>query len=183
MNNAARLAPPIREVARSAGGFLVFALAACASFDGRGLVPGQSSERDVQAVMGKPAETQALASGETLYWYPQLPWGHVSYAARIGADGRLLALEQRLTDENISMIVRGQSTAKEVHDVLGPAWQPQRYANLERDVWTYPMRLPGHALPKWYVVQFSYDGIVRETYLFDDPQFVPMDRGGGRSGF
>jgi len=164
-------------VARSAGG-LVFALAACASFDGHGLVPGQSGEREVQAVMGKPAETQALANGETVYWYPQLPWGHVSYAARIGPDGHLVALEQRLTEENTSKIVRGQTTTKEVHDLLGPAWQPQRYPNLERDVWTYPMRVAGHALPKWYVLQFSYDGIVRETYLFDDPQFVPQDRGG-----
>ena len=164
-------------MARSAGG-LVFALAACASFDGHGLVPGQSGEREVQAVMGKPAETQALANGETVYWYPQLPWGHVSYAARIGPDGHLVALEQRLTEENTSKIVRGQTTTKEVHDLLGPAWQPQRYPNLERDVWTYPMRVAGHALPKWYVLQFSYDGIVRETYLFDDPQFVPQDHGG-----
>jgi hypothetical protein len=166
-------------VARWAEGFLFLALAACASNDGRGLVPGQSREQDVQAVMGKPAEVQALANGETVYWYPQLPWGHVSYAARLGPDGRLLAFEQRLTEENTSKIVRGQTTAKEVHDLLGPAWQPQRFGNLERDVWTYPMRVPGHALPKWYVVQFSYDGVAREIYLFDDPQFVPMDRGGG----
>jgi len=164
-------------VARSAGGFAFALLISCASVDGRGLVPGQSSEGDVQAVMGKPAETQALANGETVYWYPQLPWGHASYAARLGADGHLIAVEQRLTNENISRIVRGQSTAKEVHDVLGPAWQPQRYPNLQRDVWTYPMRLAGYGLPQWYVVQLSYDGIVRETYLFDDPQFVPQDRG------
>jgi len=158
---------------------VVFALlAGCASSDGRGLVAGQSSERDVLAVMGKPAETQALADGGTVYWYPQLPWGHASYAARIAPDGHLVAFEQRLTEANISKIVRGETSAKEVHDLLGPAWQPQRFGNLERDVWTYPMRVPGHPLPKWYVVQLSYDGIVRETYLFDDPQFVPQDRGG-----
>ena len=152
-------------------------MAACASFDGRGLVPGESSERELEALMGKPAETQPLAGGETLYWYPRLPWGHVSYAARIGADGRLVALEQRLTEGNISKVVRGQTTGKEVHDLLGPAWQPQHYPNLERDIWTYPMRVPGHALPKWFLVQLSSDGIVRETYLIDDPQFVPQDRG------
>ena len=163
---------------RRAAFFVLLFLAACASFDGRGLVPGQSSERDVQAVMGKPAERQALASGETVYWYPQLPWGHVSYAARIGPDGHLVALEQRLTEDNISKIVRGQTTGKEVHDLLGPAWQPQHYSNLDRDIWTYPMRVPGHALPKWFLVQLSPDGIVRETYLIDDPQFVPQDRGG-----
>jgi hypothetical protein len=178
VNSTAWVAPLIRGGAGGAGGFLVLTLAACASNDGRGLVPGQSSEHDVRAIMGQPAETQPLANGDTVYWYPQLPWGHVSYAALIAPDGRLVAFEQRLTEGNISKIVRGQTTAREVHDLLGPAWQPQRYGNLERDVWTYPMRVPGHALPKWYVVQLSYDGIVRETYLFDDPQFVPQDRGG-----
>jgi len=156
---------------------LALLLAACASNDGRGLIPGQSSEQDVQTIMGKPTETQALANGDKLYWYPQLPWGHVSYAARVSADGRLVSWEQRLTEENTSKIVRGQTTSKEVHDLLGPPWQPQRYDRMERDIWTYPMRVAGHYLPKWYVVQFSYDGIAREIYLFDDPQYVPMDRG------
>jgi hypothetical protein len=152
-------------------------LASCASVDGRGLVAGQSTQRDVESIMGKPAETQPAPGGETVYWYPQLPWGHASYAARIGPDGRLVALEQRLTEENISKIVRGQTHAKEVHDLLGPAWQPQRYERMERDIWTYPMRVAGHQLPKWFLVQMSPDGIVRETYLMDDPQFVPQDRG------
>src|SRR5690349_24374869 len=106
--NSFGFAPLIRGVARSAGGFLVFVLASCASVDGRGLVAGQSSERDVLAVMGTPAEKDA-AGAETVYWYPQFPWGHASYAARIGADGRLLAFEQRLTEDNISKIVRGQT--------------------------------------------------------------------------
>lgn len=156
---------------------LFFALASCASVDGRGLIPGQSSERDVQAVMGKPAETQPLANGDTVYWYPQLPWGHASYAARVGPGGRLVAFDQRLTEDNISKIVRGQTTAKEVHDLLGPAWRPEHYERMQRDIWTYPMRMPGYALPKWFLVQLSPDGIVRETYLLDDPQFVPQDHG------
>jgi hypothetical protein len=39
------------------------------------------------------------------------------------------------------------------------------------------MRVAGRPLPQWFVVQISPDGIVRETYLMDDPQFVPQDRG------
>jgi len=164
-----------REKASRAAGLLALALAACAT--GASLVPGQSSERDVEALLGRPAESQPLAGGETLYWYPQFPWGHASYVARIGADGRLVALEQRLTEENISKIVRGQTRASEVHDLLGPAWRPEHYERMQRDIWTYPMRVPGYALPKWFLVQMSPDGIVRETYLMDDPQFVPQDRG------
>jgi hypothetical protein len=161
--------------ASSAAALLVLALAACAT--SASLVPGQSSERDVEAVLGRPAESQALADGETLYWYPQFPWGHASYAARIGPDGRLVTLEQRLTEENIAKIVRGQTNAKQVHELLGPAWRPEHHERMERDIWTYPMRVAGRPLPQWFVVQISPDGIVRETYLMDDPQFVPQDRG------
>src|SRR5690242_12844204 len=138
-NRGCGFAPLIRGVARSAGGLVFLFLAACASNDGRGLVPGQSSDQDVQRIMGKPAETQQLANGEIVYWYPQLPWGHVSYAARVGPDGRLLAFDQRLTEDNISKIVRGQTTAKQVHDLLGPAWRPEHYERMQRDIWTYPM--------------------------------------------
>lgn len=153
---------------------LALSLAACA---GQGLVPGQSSVGDVEAKMGRPAEKRALAGGETVYYYPQLPWGQVTYAARIGADGRLIALEQRLTEENIAKVVKGRSTAGEVRDLLGPPYEPVKFERLQRDVWTYPMRIPADPTPKWFIVQFSPDGLVRETYLMDDPNFVPKDGG------
>jgi hypothetical protein len=151
-------------------------IAGCAS--GPTLVPGQSTLRDVEAKMGRPAETMQGPNGQTICWYPQLPWGHASYAARIGSDGRLIAVEQRLTEANIRKIVPGSTTADEVHALLGPSYMPQRYERMERDIWTYPMRVAGRQLPQWFLVQMSYDGVVRETYLMDDPQFVPMDRGG-----
>jgi len=58
---------------------IVLALAAvaagCATYDGRGLVRGQSTAAEVHAAMGKPAEQRPGANGETVYYYPQLPWG------------------------------------------------------------------------------------------------------------
>src|SRR5258708_40141802 len=71
-------------------GFLV-ALAGCAS--GPALVPGQSTLQDVEARFGRPAETQPAPNGQTICWFPQLPWGHASYAARIGPDGPVIAVE------------------------------------------------------------------------------------------
>jgi hypothetical protein len=142
---------------------------------GRQLIPGQSTVADVEAKWGPAAERHTHPDGETVYYYPQLPWGHVTYAARIGADGRLVAIEQRLTDENIAKVVRGRTTAAEVRDLLGPPYRPMRFARMERDIWTYPMRSAGHPTPKWFLVQLSLDGVVRETYLMDDPQFVPKD--------
>ncbi len=161
---------------------IVLALAAvaasCATYDGRGLVRGQSTAAEVHAAMGKPAEQRPGTNGETVYYYPQLPWGHASYAARVGADGKLIAVEQRLTEDNIKKVVRGQTTMKEVRDLLGPPWEP--LTRPHREIWTYPMRIPADPTPKWFVVQMSSDGVVRETMVMDDWQFVPKDSPGRR---
>jgi len=157
---------------------LVFLLAACASYQGRGLVAGQSTAADVQASMGKPAEQRPGPNGETVYYYPQLPWGHATYVARVGADGKLVAVEQRLTEDNIKKVVRGKTTMKEVRDLLGPPWEP--LTRPTREIWTYPMRIPADPTPKWFVVQMSSDGIVREAFVMDDWQFVPKDSPGMR---
>jgi hypothetical protein len=152
------------------------AIAGCA---GSELMPGQSTAADVEAKWGPAAEKHTHPDGETVYYYPQLPWGRVTYAARIGPDERLIAFEQRLTEENIAKVVRGRSSAAEVRDLLGPPYQPMRIERMNREIWTYPMRIPADPTPKWFLVQLSLeDGVVRETYLMDDPDFVP--KGGGR---
>jgi hypothetical protein len=143
--------------------------------DGRGLQPGHSTVADVRAVMGEPAEKRAGPGGETVYWYPRLPYGRESYAARIDSEGKLIALEQRLTEENIAKVVRDRTTMQEVRDLLGPPFEPTKFARMQRDIWTYPMRIAGDLNPKWFIVQMSPDGVVRETYLMDDPQFQPKD--------
>ncbi|MGQ0650868.1 MAG: hypothetical protein ACT4P4_01165 [Betaproteobacteria bacterium] len=133
------------------------------------------------AAPGGPAEVRPGPNGETVHYYPQLPYGRVTYAHRYGADGQLIAIEQRLTERNTARIVRGQTTMKEVRDLLGPPWRPERYALMEREAWTYPMLIEGDPNPKWFIVQLSTaDGIVRETYMMNDPQFMQPDSPGGR---
>src|SRR5256886_16963550 len=89
-------------------------LAGCASYAGRGLAPGQSSAAEVEAVMGPAAAKRPGPNGETVLWFPRMPYGDGTYAARVGADGRLVAIEQRLTEQNIARIERGKSTADSV---------------------------------------------------------------------
>ena len=61
-------------------------------------------------------------------------------------------------------------------NVAFPPFEPGVYHPLEREVWTYPMRIQGASLPKWFVVQLSLDDhTVRETYLMDDPNFTAKD--------
>ena len=154
---------------------LVLLLAGCASFEGRGLVPGQSTAADVEAVMGLAADKRPADGGETVYYFPRLPWGYATYAARIAPDGKLVALEQRLTLENIEKLKPGVTQAAEVRDLLGPPFEPMKQALSGNEIWTYPMRIPGYPTPKWFLAHVSPDGVLRETYMIDDPNWVRGD--------
>jgi hypothetical protein len=157
---------------------IVFALAVlaagCASFEGRGLVAGQSTAADVDARMGPAAAKRPAPGGETVYYYPRLPWGYVTYAARIAPDGRLVALEQRLTLENTEKVKAGATRADDVLDLLGPPFEPMHAKMSGLDIWTYPMRIPGYPTPRWFLVNLA-DGVVKETYFIDDPNWVQPD--------
>lgn len=156
--------------------FAAIAFAAgCASFEGRGLMAGQSTLADVEKVMGRAAEKRPAPGGEMAYYFPRLPWGYATYVARIGADGRLVAIEQRLTEENIAKLKPGATRAEEVRDLLGPPFEPMKQALSGSEIWTYPMRIAGHPIPKWFLAHISPDGVLRETYLIDDPHWVRQD--------
>src|SRR5207248_1300957 len=81
---------------------LLLLLAACASFDGHNLVPGQSTVNDVVSTMGQPADKRIGPQGETIYWYPQLPWGHASYAALISPDDHTVRETYLMDDPNFT---------------------------------------------------------------------------------
>jgi len=151
-------------------GLLLLLLAAgCASYDGRGLVPGQSSAAEVEAAMGPAADKRPAAGGETVYYYPRHPFGYTTYAARIAPDGKLIALEQRLTPENMDKLKPGVTRAEEVLDLLGPPYRPMKQATSGDEIWTYPFLIPGFTLGHWFVVHISPDGLVREKNTINDP--------------
>ena len=150
-------------------------VAGCASYSGRGLVPGQSSAAEVEAVMGSAAAKRPGPNGETVLWFPRMPYGDGTYAARIGADGRLIAIEQRLTEENIAKIERGKTTADQVLDLVGPPYRVDQFPRMEREIWTYKMQV--FPFPKALFVQFSYDHVVREVYFMDDPEIPRLGAG------
>ena len=150
-------------------------LAGCAGFDGRGLQPGVSTATDVEALMGTPAERRKSVNGETVLWYPRLPYGRASYAARIAPDGKLIAVEQRLTEENLELLQKGKMTAEAVHDLFGPPNKVNQFPRMQREIWTYQMP----ATTEWKVlfVQFSPDRILREYYYIDDPEIPRLPAG------
>lgn len=147
----------------------VLALAACASFEGRGLTPGQSSAADVERVMGVPAERRQAANGETWLYYPRQPYGRKTFVARLGADGRLVAIEQRLTDENVARLVPNTTRAEQVRELFGPPYIATQFPRMDRNVWTWHMRRFGDpGIPVALNVQMSPDGVVREIYIIDE---------------
>jgi hypothetical protein len=155
----------LESVSRIVTAALSLALAGCASFDGRGLTPGQSGAAEVERVMGAPAEKRQVGA-ETWYFYSRQPYGRVTYVARVGPDGRLVGLEQRLTDANVAKIVPNTTRAQDVRDLLGPPWTAVQYGQLDRNIWTWWMHRYGDpGVPGELVVQMSPDGVVREVYF------------------
>lgn len=148
---------------------LLVLLAGCAGYDGRSLVPGQSTGAEVEKLMGPSKDKRAGPDGETVFWFPRLPAGRVSYAARIGKDDRLIAVEQRLTKENLDKLKPGVSRESDVRDVLGPPYRVDPFPRMQRDAWTWQAQA---IVPQLIVVQLSKDGVVRETYMFDDPEYI-----------
>jgi hypothetical protein len=150
-------------------------LAACASYDGRGLVPGVSTAAEVEALMGPPAERRKGLDGELVLWYPKLPYGRESYAARIAPDGKLVGIEQRLVVENLERLEKGKMTADQVRDLFGPPNKINQFPRMQREIWTYQMP----ATTEWKVlfVQFSPDRVLREYYYMDDPEVPKLPAG------
>ena len=143
-------------------------LASCASYDGRSLLPGQSTAADVESLMGAPAEKVAAGNGDTLWFYPRSPSGRETYAVRLSAEGRVRTVEQVLTLANVGRLVTGQSTQAQAREVLGPPNRAFRSRLGDRDVWEYLLYDPVQT-PYVLYVQSSLDGIVREAFTVRDP--------------
>lgn len=145
-------------------------LAGCASFDGHNLQAGASTLADVERVMGGAADKRQMGS-ETWYYYPRQPFGRKTFVARIAPDGKLAAIEQRLTDENVTRIVPNTTHGEQVRDLFGPPYTAMQFPRMDRSVWTWHMRRFGDpGIPVSLNVQMSPDGVVREVYIIDESE-------------
>ena len=161
--------------------FIVLSLfiAGCASFDGRGLVPGQSTEADVIATMGQPAQVLQRPGGGKLLYFSRQPFGRQIYKAAIGPDGVLRSLEQTLTPDNIRRIQADKTTKDEARELLGPPYRVTRAPFKPYDVWEYWWRNVEDRRILW--ISFSDDGVAREVIEMHDFQADPPS-GSGRKG-
>ena len=161
----------------AAAGMLL--LVGCASYDGSSLVPGTSTEADVQKLMGPPDQKMKLEAGATEWFYTR-PAARQTYAITLGPDGRFRSSEQRLDRVFIDRIRRETWTTKEVSTLLGPPYVTVRFERQQRDVWTY--RWQEFSDRRLLHVQFSYDGVVREVLDMLDEEYQPIGGPGAFGG-
>jgi len=155
-------------------------LAGCASFNGGGLVPGQSTGAEAEKVMGAPAQSLKLANGDSALYFSRLPFGRAMYVVTVGPDGVMKSLEQRMTYATFAKVVANSWTKKEVAELLGPPGRQGRYDRQKRDWWEYRYYLMPDYRVVW--VQFSDDGVVREMFDMLDPDEERKKEGPGWSG-
>ena len=149
-------------------------IALCGCYPAVSLTPGVSTESEVLASMGQPALRGKGAGGETLLWYPSFPYGRRSYAASISPDGRLVSIENRLTDPYLAKLKVNETRREEVLATIGPPYRASHFPRLQRETWDYPM--PCLMSCFILVAQFSQDGVLRELYQVLDPDMLSRGR-------
>lgn len=156
---------------------IVFLLHGCAAMDGRGLVPGQSTTKDVEALMGAPTERMKMLDGNTTWYYSRQPTGRMMYAVRFSSDGVMRSREQLLTEQNIARLSRDTTTREQARALVGPPWKVARFERQGREVWEYFI-FNVEQYEYFLYLQFSNDGILREVMMLKDYAKEP----GGDSG-
>lgn len=144
--------------------FGVVLFAGCATPFGRELEPGMATGQDVVAQLGPPQEVRTAPNGEKVLWYPRLIEHGASFAARIAPDGKLIAIEQRLTEENIAKLSAG-APAGAVRDLLGPPWR--QYALLPQNAETWEYLLAGFNRRRTLYVRFFPDHLLQDLYVLE----------------
>ncbi len=148
---------------------LTAALAACASYSGTGLRPGEARLDDVLRLMGQPALRWQDADGSMQLAYPRGPEGIHTFMVKLGADGRLLSNVNVLDEAGLARIRSGM-TQDEVLRVLGPP-DPSRTAYFKaRDelVWDWRACTYNQNIQRLYVLFNATAGTVRSTLTMDE---------------
>lgn len=143
-------------------------LGACATGEPP-LVAGSSTRAEVEARLGPPAERLPLADGEEAWFWPDQPYGRVTWAAVFDAAGTLRRFEQRLTEANLKLLVPGKTTAAEVRSLFGPPYRILRYLNRDGDSWEWNMGPGPIQFWKHLSIRFDAQGKVAEVTYIDDP--------------
>ncbi len=141
---------------------LALSLAGCAwlplaSFD---FVPGTPREA-VIAKAGNPTHSVRLPGGERLQYSLQ-PVGRQAWMVDLDATGKVLKVEQALTEPNLERIQPGW-TRQDVERELGPPAWLDRVASFDGQIMNYRWRDRANS-DMWYWVYIDAGNIVRRAH-------------------
>ena len=160
--------------------FSALILCACASYDGRGLKPGAAGLDDVLRVMGQPAMRWRNEDKSTQLVYPRGPMGFHTYMVNIGADGKLMKIENVLDRKFFSRIKPGMTKDQVLH-ILGPSnpdWTEYFKARDEL-VWEWRYCDDWATAARFDVLFDNSKGTVRSTMSMTEDMMWPMGVGSG----
>ncbi len=141
-------------------------LAACDQKRIEKLEEGVSTEADVRKQFGEPVAIFNEADGGRTFEYPRQPEGATNYFITIGADGKMSALRQVLTEANFGKVSKGMDKA-EVRKLLGRPAKTMPYALKKEEVWDW--RYLAGQQKRQFSVTFDQDGKVLGSATHDDP--------------
>ncbi len=134
-------------------------LAACAGlpqgFQAALASPGQT-EAEVLARFGTPTSRYTLPAGAQRLEYATGPYGRTTVMVDLGADGRVRASQQVLTEANFAQVTDGMPRGAVLRLLGRPADKAHEY--MDRQTWSW--RYPTHDC-LWARITFEPDGQVR----------------------
>jgi hypothetical protein len=144
-------------------------LAACASYSGSGLKPGEARLDEVQALMGLSALRWQDADGSIQLAYPRGPAGLESFMVKLGPDGLLQSIANVLNEQTFARIRPG-ITKDEVLRLIGPPDYSRSVYFKARDelAWEWRFR-EVYGNPARFAVLFDATaGTVRSTLILPE---------------
>jgi hypothetical protein len=148
---------------------LTLVLAACASYRGAGLRPGEARLEDVVQRMGQPAMRWQDPDGSIQLAYPRGPAGIHTFMVKLGPDGRLQSIVNVLDKAGLARIHPGMTQAQ-VLRVLGPPDYGRTAYFKARDelVWDWRACTYNVNIQRIYVLFDATAGTVRSTMSQDE---------------
>jgi len=149
-------------------------LVGCAGTPGRPqLVPGKSTAQDVATQMGTPALELKAPDGGKVEYFTTFPFGRVTYAVTLGADGVVRGVDQRLTQDNVQKVSKGM-TRQQVLELLGPPRQETPDARTRENILEYPW-MTGNGRKRITWVHVGANGAVTEVVEREDFAAEPSE--------
>ena len=148
---------------------LTLVLAACASYSGAGLRPGEARLDDVVRLMGQPAMRWQDPDGSTQLAYPRGPAGIHTFMVKLGPDGRLQSIVNVLDQAGL-VLIRPGMTQEQVLHVLGPPDYGRTAYFKVRDelIWDWRACTYNLNIQRLYVLFDATAGTVRSTMSQDE---------------